>query len=681
MALRDHGHVGHRELQRARALLLGDQARDAAIDLGREEPLGADREETQHPVERTAHGETVGEIEWLELRRNALQLERLLRHVTQHGLELEVHGRGVVRRVVHHDSAVPGDPADVGERDLLALAQRAELSSVLGLEQQCVVLLILRPPDLHHRERRITEGNLADLDLRPRRVHDLLQHVAVPAGALVVDADDGVALAQLDAGADDAVHLLLHLGVAALHRVEIELLDVLALHHAGGRASTHPDAVGRAAQLDNQHIRLRPTLLGVPGVHLADAAREHDGLEPLAALAAGESHPKGARVSRDHRLTELVAVVGGAVRCLDLDLQRRGEVAGVGEAAVLPGELIARDPEVADAVGGRPRHDQRPPARGVHVADAPAGAGLRTGERRHTRWEVVGFGGENDVVVPIREDERRGLAGPRRYDGADRVALDRARVVPECNRAVVGVRLQRVLDQRDEVFGNLPTLDHQPALEEPVARVLAVGLGDVEALDVGRIAADLLHEQVGVVVQVPLVERQAHLAVSPLQGRPTLLQDRDLRHGLRRESRLEALQRLRIGSLGHPVVHQPQERRPGRLGESSAGPQQVAPRPLDTPHPGEPAGVAHGHRVGGPRGREVHPWADLQNVAGTVQHALRPQALRLERLPQEPRQRLQLRCCEPAVRLDVEAELGIDVLDVVGDPLPGSQQERVLARG
>ena len=38
-----------------------------------------------------------------------------------------------------------------------------------------------------------------------------------------MEGDDGVAVAEVDARADHAVHLLLHLSVAALHGVEVEV--------------------------------------------------------------------------------------------------------------------------------------------------------------------------------------------------------------------------------------------------------------------------------------------------------------------------------------------------------------------------------------------------------------------------------------------------------------------------
>ncbi len=56
------------------------------------------------------------------------------------------------------------------------------------------------------------------------RVDELGQRVRQPAGADVVDRQDRVALAQLPAAVDHLLRAALDLGVAALHRVEVERL-------------------------------------------------------------------------------------------------------------------------------------------------------------------------------------------------------------------------------------------------------------------------------------------------------------------------------------------------------------------------------------------------------------------------------------------------------------------------
>ena len=113
--------------------------------------------------------------------------------------------------------------------------------------------------------------------------------------------------------------------------------------------------------------------------------------------------------------------------------------------------------QVADAVGGGAGHHQRAAAGGVGVADAAAGAGLGAGEGRDAGGEVVGLGGEEDVVVEVGGDERR-RARPGRAGRIvrDRVAADGARVVVEGDDAVVGVGLAGAPDDGDEVVGHAP---------------------------------------------------------------------------------------------------------------------------------------------------------------------------------------------------------------------------------
>ena len=63
--------------------------------------------------------------------------------------------------------------------------------------------------------------------------------------------------------------------------------------------------VGRTAHLHHQHVLLRLPLVQVPVVQLAHAAREHDRLQVLAALAVWDALREGAREARDHRFAEL----------------------------------------------------------------------------------------------------------------------------------------------------------------------------------------------------------------------------------------------------------------------------------------------------------------------------------------------------------------------------------------
>ena len=157
----------------------------------------------------------------------------------------------------------------------------------------------------------------------------------------------------------------------------------------------------------------------------------------------------------------------------------------------------------------------------ITITDATARARLRTGEGRHTRREVVRLGRQQDVRHELLLHELGRLAGTLGLDGGNLEAADGRRVVVEGDHAVLAALLrQRVLHDAEQAARLLLAVDHHVAAEEPVARVLAVGLRDVEQLHVRRVALHHLAEQVRVEVQVLLVERQAELRVQ-LRTRPT----------------------------------------------------------------------------------------------------------------------------------------------------------------
>ena len=52
--------------------------------------------------------------------------------------------------------------------------------------------------------------------------------------------------------------------------------------------------------------------------------------------------------------------------------------------------------------------------------------------------------------------------------------------------------------------------------EEPVTRVFAIGLGDIEELHIRRITLENVAEEMGVVLQISLIERQSKLSIQLL---------------------------------------------------------------------------------------------------------------------------------------------------------------------
>jgi hypothetical protein len=239
-------------------------------------------------------------------------------------------------------------------------------------------------------------------------------------------------------------------------------------------------------------------------------------------------------------------------------------------------------------------------------------------------------------------------------EGDDRVA--RARRRP----------LERALDHLEERLRHLHPVDHHVPAEEPVARVLRVRLRHVEALDVARVAAQLLDEELRVVVEVRLVEAEAQLRGHLLQRDAPAREQRHRAHRRGHGVALEALERRVVHALGHPVMH--------RIGvlfqlhgrELGRGSQQVAPEALDARDLGEAARVADADCVGRPRSAEREPWAHLQQppAADRGEGAAHAGAARLEGLGEQPEQLLLLGAREgfgTARQLDGEAALLLEL--------------------
>jgi len=96
----EHGAVGERELERADALLLRDEAGHGAVHLVHEEPLRPYGKEAQHAVGRGGHGQRRRERERAGRARHAVAHERLAGHLPQHQRHRHVDRRAVVGGVV-----------------------------------------------------------------------------------------------------------------------------------------------------------------------------------------------------------------------------------------------------------------------------------------------------------------------------------------------------------------------------------------------------------------------------------------------------------------------------------------------------------------------------------------------------------------------------------------------------
>ena len=260
-------------------------------------------------------------------------------------------------------------------------------------------------------------------------------------------------------------------------------------------------------------------------------------------------------------------------------------------------------------------------------------------------------------------------------------------MVAGCAHRVVGDEgaLEGLLDDLEEGARHLLAVEHHPPAEEPVARVLRVGLAHVKALDVGGVALELGHEEVGVVVEVGLVEAEPHLLAHPLERRAALAHHRHHRHRLGRRVRREVAQWLGVDALGHPVVEHGGVAAHGRRIEGGLRREQITPRRLDALDLAQAARRTDGDGVGRPGRRKGQARPHLeQGLIG----ARRPDEarlrgeVRLERLGQQPEQPLLVGLGERRASFErhIEAQLvrHPDKLDRLG--AKGGEQRRARCR-
>ena len=94
----------------------------------------------------------------------------------------------------------------------------------------------------------------------------------------------GLRVAERRAMVDDLLRAALDLGVAALHRIEVELGGVGAGRHRARRAAAHADAHARPAELDQQRAGRELDLVRLRRGDRAQAAGDHDRLVIAAPL-------------------------------------------------------------------------------------------------------------------------------------------------------------------------------------------------------------------------------------------------------------------------------------------------------------------------------------------------------------------------------------------------------------
>ncbi len=542
----------------------------------------------------------------------------MAQHVARHGLQVQarhidfrqhlrhaahvaVHARRLAEQHVHRhvDREVLGGlgggvavdhlqllfvrgEADHRERCALALAHGLEAREIARGDGQRIALLRFVAPDFSRAQARLFQVHLAQVEACALvgAVHEFGEGVGDAARAHVVDRQDRVVLTQRPAGVDDFLRAALHLGVAALHGIEVQVGGVGAGRHRAGGAAAHADAHARAAQLHQQRAGRQVVLVGVAGVDAADATGDHDGLVVTAHRAA-HVLLVDAEIAAQVGPAEFVVEGRATDRAFDHDLQRRGDALRLADRARHLGIGVAVRHGLGRVAGVFPRlhglgqqqvrHREAGQARlglgaaagRAFVADLAARARGGAGERRDGGRMVVRLHlhqrvRERLVAAVVRHADLR-LGARAREPALGHAAFHDGGVVRIRHHRALRRQLVRVADHREQRLVLALAVDGPIGVEDLVTAVFAVGLREHHQLDVGRVAAELA---VGVdqVVDLVVGQRQAHLGVGDCQrtaaggGIAAAQVDEAQRLGRQRVEQAVAVFARGDHGLGHAIV-------------------------------------------------------------------------------------------------------------------------------
>ncbi|MNV34237.1 hypothetical protein D3C71_1256470 [compost metagenome] len=362
------------------------QAAHSAVANGDEEALGRHRGVGQH-IDHGLLQRHAGEVHGRKFTRYGGHIAVHFGRLAQQHVHGHVHGQLLVvcggGRVVQHQLALFGGRADHSEWATLAFTEGLELCQRLGRNGQHVALLAFVAPDFLGSHARFFELHGAQVKACATAcvVGQLRKGIAQTTRAYVVDGEDGVGRALRPAVVDDLLRTALDLGVAALHRVKVQLGRVGARGHGAGGAAAHADAHAGAAQLDQQRTGGKLNLLRQLGIDHAHTARDHDGLV-VAALHAADFLLVLTKVAVQVGPAELVVERRAAQGAFDHDLQRAGNVLGLADGGA---------PELGHREAREARLGLGAAAGGAFITDLAARAGRCAGEGRDGRGVVVGF--------------------------------------------------------------------------------------------------------------------------------------------------------------------------------------------------------------------------------------------------------------------------------------------------
>ena len=451
-----------------------------------------------------------------------LDITRHARRLAEQRLHRHINGMVVEQTIADDQLFFTGGRTDHGERTALALTQSREAFQILWRDGQHITLLRFVAPEFGGAHTRVFALDRAQFEAGTNtpRMRQFGHRVRQATGTDIVHRENRVVRAHLPATIDDFLGATFDLGVAALHRGEIQIGLVAARGHRRGGAAPQANEHARATQLHEQRARLEAFLFeGLSSLDRPDTAGDHDRLV-IATNDIANRLFVGPEITRQIRPAEFVVECSGADRAFDHDVERAGDairlagralpwLLGVGQIQVRHGETTetgfglrafpgsAFVTDLAARTSGRPwkRRNGRRVIMRFHLSQIVRQLIAKSISAVSTRIETFDFGAFHDRGV-IRVG----------HDGALR-------------RLVV-----RIADHAEQCLGFGHAIDDPVGVKDLVTAVLGVGLRKHHQLHVGRVAAGFA-EDVQEIFDFVVGQCQTHVAIGGFQRRAATQED------------------------------------------------------------------------------------------------------------------------------------------------------------
>ena len=550
------GNVGHRHLPWADHLVTGNEAGDGAVADGDQEALARHGRVMQNALDAFGDVE-VRRIEVITQLGFANHRTVHARRLAQQHFQRHVHR--VVAEVAIRDSKLRFGSGftDDGKRAALAFADRLEALEVFRADRQHVTFLGFVRPDFVRGHARLVIGDVAQFETATAVaiVDQFREGVGQTARANVVDEADRVLVTQLPAAVDDFLATTLHFRVFTLYGSKIQIRRTGAGGHRGSGAAAQTDQHRRAAEHDQLGADDDLAFLDVLFADVAHAASEHDRLVVTAhfvTMRGADRLFEGTEVASQGRTTEFVVERRAAERAFDHDVQRGDDALRLA-VRHFPRLFEARNLQVRYGETGEASLWLGAATGCTFVTDLTAGTGGCARERGDRGRVVMGFNLHQDVHRLLH---RAVLASFRvREETAGNVADDHRSVVLVSGQHAFAVHLIGVLDHAEQAFFLALAVNVPTGVEDLVAAVLGVGLGEHHQFDVVRVALETV-EGVDQIVDLVFGQGQAQLGVGLLQRGAAATKNVDGGQRLRLGVAEQTGSLLEVGQhdLGHAVM-------------------------------------------------------------------------------------------------------------------------------